>query len=108
MSRPGYTLDLVLTLKAQYPDAKFRLIAGTDIYHQKNKWHRYDEIARLAPPIYVERSGESPIPEQTLGPAMEVSSSILREALGRGEQVKGLTLESIFAYIESRGLYTNE
>ncbi len=105
LNRPGYTLDLMLALRERYPEADFRLLAGTDIYHQKDMWHRYDDVARLAPPIFVERVGELPIPEPTLGPAKKISSSSLRELLARGEKPSGQTLPSICSYIESHGLY---
>jgi len=107
LNRPGYTLDLVMALREQYPETDFRLLAGTDIYHQKDQWHRYDDVARLAPPIYIERVGEPPIPEPTLGPAKEISSSTLRQMLSRGERPTGLTLESICGYIETHALYRN-
>lgn len=107
LKRPGYTLNLVLALRDRYPEADFRLLAGTDIYHQKEQWHRYDDVARLAPPVYIERVGELPIPEPTLGPAKAISSSTLRQMLSRGERPTGLTLESVCSYIESHGLYRN-
>ncbi len=105
LNRPGYTLDLVRRLQREHPTLAFRLIAGTDIYHEREKWHRYDEVARLAPPIYVARQGEPPIPEPTLAPPPDISSSRIRGALRRGERPEGVTLESVLRYIEAHVLY---
>ena len=105
VNRPGYTIDLVNRLRADYPGDTFRLIAGTDIYHQKSAWHRYDEIAALAPPIYVERRGEAPIPEPTLAPPPNISSHELRDALQQGERPEDRMPGSVIDYILANGLY---
>jgi nicotinate-nucleotide adenylyltransferase len=105
LNRPGYTLDLVELLMARHPDTAFRLIAGTDIYHERNKWHRYDDVAELAPPIYVERRGQPPIPGPTLAAPPDIRSSRIREAIRRGERPSGLTLDRILDYIDAEGLY---
>jgi nicotinate-nucleotide adenylyltransferase len=105
LNRPGYTLDLIQLLQRDHPGVAFRLIAGSDIYHEKDKWHRYDEVAALAPPVFIERAGERPIPHPTLGPAVEVSSSELREALISGERTSHLIPRAVLAYIDTHGLY---
>jgi nicotinate-nucleotide adenylyltransferase len=105
LNRPGYTLDLVKLLRARHPEVTFRLIAGTDIYHERDKWHRYDEVVKLAPPIYVERKGEPPIPEPALKGPPDISSSDIRDALARGDHPDEVTPESVLDYIDAHGLY---
>ena len=105
LDRPGYTLDLVRKLMADHPDDTFRLIAGQDIYHQKHQWHHYDDIAVLAPPIYVARVGEPPIPEPTIPAPLDVSSSDVRDKIATGESLEGLLSPEVIAYIETHGLY---
>ncbi|MCP4196536.1 MAG: nicotinate-nicotinamide nucleotide adenylyltransferase, partial [Proteobacteria bacterium] len=83
--KPGYTLAMIERLITENPQADFRHLAGTDIYHEKDKWFHYDKIERLAPPIYVERKGVPPIPHTTLSGPMEVSSRELRRQLAQGE-----------------------
>jgi nicotinate-nucleotide adenylyltransferase len=105
LAEPGKTLDLVLGLQHEYPEHSFRLVAGADIYHQRHLWHRYDEVARLAPPIYVAREGVEPIDQPTLPAPPEVSSSRIREQLERrARPVEGVP-ETILDYIEEHGLY---
>jgi nicotinate-nucleotide adenylyltransferase len=102
---PGRTLDLVRFLDRVFPGTAFRLIAGSDIYHERQKWHRYDEVARLAPPIYVERAGEAPIPEPTLPAPPAVSSQQIRAALACGERPVELVPARLLDYIEVHRLY---
>lgn len=105
LEKPGHTLDLVRALRAAHPEHAWRVLAGADIYHERGKWHRYDEIARLAPPLYVARSGVPPIPEPTLDAPEAVSSSELRDALARGERPSLLVPEAVLDYIAAHGLY---
>ena len=107
LNRPGYTFDLVTRLGADYPQHAFRLIAGTDIYHQREAWHRYDEIAALAPPIYVEREGENPIPEPTLPAPPNISSHEIRAEIQRGVSPKDTLPDSVRRYISTHNLYRN-
>ena len=105
LPRPGYTLELVLALRDRHPDYQFRLLAGADIYFERHKWHRYDEIARLAPPIYVGRRGVPAIAEPTLDAPIEVSSSNLRDALARGERPLEKLTQGVIDYIDAYRLY---
>jgi nicotinic acid mononucleotide adenylyltransferase len=105
--RPGYTLALVKKLMADHPGHTFRLVAGQDIYHQRDKWHHYDEIAAIAPPIYVARVGEPPIPEPTVPAPPDVSSSELRKMIASRTPVDGLLPKTIVQYIEAHHLYVD-
>jgi len=105
LADPGKTLDLVVGLRREHPEHAYRLIAGTDVYHQRHLWHRYDDVARLAPPIYVARQGVDPIDEPTLPAPPDVSSSRIREQLGRRERPAGGVPIPILDYIEQHRLY---
>ena len=108
INRPGYTIDLVRRLMHDFPEHTFRLIAGTDIYHQKDLWHQYDEIARLAPPIYVRRIGEPPIPEPVLPAPPEISSHRLRDVLAAGGDPTEDMPERVIEYVHEHGLYLKD
>ena len=107
LENPGHTLDLVLALQAAYHAAVFRLVAGADIYHERDQWHRYDEIQKLAPPIYVERKGVKKLPssESVLAAPPRISSSDLRAAIARGERPTNELSGEVLEYIEAHGLY---
>jgi nicotinate-nucleotide adenylyltransferase len=105
LAEPGKTLDLILGLRQEHPEHGFRLIAGADIYHQRHLWHRYEEVARLAPPIYVARKGVESIDLPTLPAPPNISSSQIREQLDQRERPVGGVPEAILDYIEEHGLY---
>lgn len=105
LKNPGYTLELVLALRKRHPDHALRLVAGTDIYHDRKKWHRYDEIAHLAPPIYVERLGFPPVPLPTLKAPPKISSSRIRRAVEEGARSSPDVPQRVMDYIVEWGLY---
>lgn len=108
INRPGYTLDLVIRLIADFPTHRFYLIAGQDIYHQKENWHHYNEIALLAPPIYVARVGEPPIPEPLVEAPIDVSSSEIRQLLAEKQPLEDRIPAEIVEYINTHKLYTKD
>ncbi len=102
----GRTLDLLLHLQSQHPSVDFRFVLGTDQVAQRHRWHRFDEVMRLAPPIVVGRPGFAGA--EQLMPTIElpaVASTTLRAALRAGESVDGLVPKSVLAYIETHWLY---
>ena len=106
LEKPGYTLAMVQRLKKENAKTEFRLVAGTDIYHEKDAWYHFEEIEKLAPPIYVERKGVANIPDTTLTAPMEVSSSELRALLAQGQRPLDKLPEPVLEYILRNDLYT--
>jgi nicotinate-nucleotide adenylyltransferase len=97
------TLLTVQHLLATHPDCQLRLVIGADILQEKASWYRFDELARLAPPLVIGRSGyPSPASVPEL-PA--VSSSRIRELLLRGEDVSAWLPAPVLEYIRAEGLY---
>jgi nicotinate-nucleotide adenylyltransferase len=99
----GRTLDLLEALRARSPDAGLRLVVGTDILRQTDRWHRWDRISALAPPIVVGRSGYEGPGE---GPEMpEISSTDLRARLAAGTATDSLLPTRVARFIAAQGLY---
>lgn len=102
LARPvSRTLETIEVLRARHPDAGFRLVIGADILHESHKWHGWDRIVALAPPIVVGRGGLD-------GPGVDmpdVSSTTIRERLARGEPVDDLVPRGVARYIDEHGLY---
>jgi nicotinate-nucleotide adenylyltransferase len=102
------TLDLVEHLLASYPDIEPRLVVGTDILHEKDKWHRWDDLVAKAPLIVVGRGGfELPDGSVATGVTMpEVSATRIRELLAvRDPAASSLLPQTVMRYIERHGLY---
>jgi len=99
------TLDTLLALRDRHPDASFRLVVGADILAERPKWHRWDEIERLAPPIVVGRAGYAD-PAGSLAPEWPgISSTEVRARVARGDSAVPLVSRAVMDYIAREGLY---
>ncbi len=109
-ARPGFvssrTLDTVVALEAAFAGTAFRLVIGADILGETDKWYRWDELARRAPPIVIGRVGYD-APAGTLPSPLEValSSTEVRAHIARGDLPNGLLPRAVLGYIAERGLY---
>jgi nicotinate-nucleotide adenylyltransferase len=96
------TYTLLEALKTRYPDAALRLVIGADILRERDKWWRWADIEKLAPPIVVGRAG-FPGTDGIELPA--VSSTDIRARLAARQSVAGLVPRSVIQYLEMKGLY---
>lgn len=101
------TLDTIEALYARSGDVALRLVVGADILGETDKWHRWDEITRLAPPIVVGRPGYAdPEPEDDIAFEMPaISSTEVRKRLRAGKSAVPLVSRAVMEYIAGRGLY---
>lgn len=100
----SYTIDTVRELISQMPGERFRLIIGSDILQETERWKEYPELTRLAPPLIVPR-GE-PLPGgQDLFVFPPLSSTQIRESIRRGEDVSAAIQPQVLAYAMERDLY---
>ena len=97
------TLRLVTELAVRYPAHRLRLLIGADILAQTQQWQRFDEIVARAPLLVAERAGYATGASAPLLP--EVSSSAIRSALERGEDVSAWLPNSVQRYIAEHALY---
>lgn len=101
---PSLTLHTLEALQAREPSVQLRFVLGSDLLPETPKWHAFDRICELAPPIVVRRAGY-PTPDAA-GPSLpEVSSSQLREMLRKGLSTEGYLDREVAAYIAKHGLY---
>lgn len=117
----SYTVDTLRELTA--PDTRLFLLCGTDMILTLDSWKDPDEIFRLAYPVYIRREQDESLDDKLIekvtgyrdrygknvvrinAPAIEVSSSGVRERIARGEDVSGMVPPSVAKYIEEKGLY---
>ncbi len=103
------TLRTLEHLRGVYPHWSFRLLVGADVLADLHKWHRFDRIAEIAPPIVLGRAGvqANEAPEPLLP---RVSSTEIREAAARGrlDEVKEKIPERVRELIVSRGIYSRK
>jgi nicotinate-nucleotide adenylyltransferase len=109
---PSRTLHTLEALIARAPERSFRLVIGADILGETDKWHRWDDVVRLAPPIVVGRGRASAAPGRAPPGAIvsgvempDVSSTEVRVRLRRGESAVPLVPRSVMGYIAEHELY---
>jgi nicotinate-nucleotide adenylyltransferase len=116
---PSYTVDTLRQIKTSVPDAKLTFLVGADTARTVPSWHEPHELLGLAGLAVARRSGTQRRevldalgslggePEITFVemPAVEVSSSMVRELVARGEPVDELVGAAVAAYIAEHDLY---
>jgi nicotinate-nucleotide adenylyltransferase len=111
---PSYTVETILILSRQYPDAALILIVGSDAFVEMRSWKDLDRLVSLCRVAVVHRPdpetesaalAESswilPVP----GEGLSISSTMVRRLLKEGRGVQHLVPDPVAAHIESRGLY---
>lgn len=100
------TLRTVEHLAASHPEWSLRLLIGADVLQDAPKWHRFDRIAELAPPLVLGRAGVSePRAPPTFLP--QLSSTEVRDALAAGDEeaLRSRVPARVLEYIAANGLY---
>ena len=105
-AQPGFvssrTVELIEMLRAREPARQFHLVIGADILQETSKWHRWDDVCTLAPPIIVGRPGY-PWHGVTMA---DISATRVRELIAAGDPtVSSLVPHGVLRYIAEHGLY---
>jgi nicotinate-nucleotide adenylyltransferase len=106
---PSFTVDTMKMINEQYPDHQFFFIIGADMIEYLPKWHKIDELIELVQFVGVERpmySSQTDYPVLYVDvPALDVSSSMIRDRVKKGKTVRYLLPDSVIHYIEEKHLY---
>ena len=113
VSREGksYTVDTVRALKAAWPaDTEIIFLLGADCSGRLKRWKGIDELRQMVRFVILTRNGDSAAEaERELArvktPAIDLSSTLLRERLAAGGLVDEMTPPQVATYIAERGLY---
>ncbi len=123
ISRGGasFTADTLETLCGQYPEARWYLITGADMFLTMGTWWRFEDIAATAVLCAAPRDGVSMAELEAYAARLEaegavcalenipltpLSSTEIREKLRRGEAVDQLVPAAVAGYIAAKRLYT--
>jgi nicotinate-nucleotide adenylyltransferase len=115
---PSYSVDLLQML--QEPGRELFFLVGADILPELPRWHKPQEILRLARLVAINRP-ESPLPDiaaleaalpgagervdLVFIPGVAVSARLLRARVAAGQPIRYLTPPAVERYIQERGLY---
>lgn len=77
--KSAFSIEILEAIHHRHPDVEeFRLILGADNYWKINKWKQPNRVCELAKPLWVDRPGQSRIPEESLVCNVDTSSSEIR------------------------------
>ena len=123
----SYTVDTLEEMRGLYPDAVLDWIIGDDNIDALGAWRSIERIFELANFVVLRRTNLSRLPGQYAfrvtsaegrdkaggiifahNPAVEVSSSDVRQRVARGESVEHLVDDRVARYIRRNRLYQAE
>lgn len=117
LSAPGRrSVETVQALAEAHPAHRWRWIMGEDSFEDLPRWAEPELFTRLAPPVVQPRPGSATSRASEFrgapvvwlrGEEIDLSSSVVRDALARGERPDGLHPD-VLACIEERALYRQE
>jgi nicotinate-nucleotide adenylyltransferase len=109
---PSYTVETVRELIEEQPDTCFYLVVGADVASELDTWRDVGALAAMVRLVIVDRGGidrgtdpDGWQVERLRIPALDVSSSELRDRLAAGRSVDFLIPEPAILCIERLGLY---
>jgi nicotinate-nucleotide adenylyltransferase len=109
---PSYMVDTVRELTALSPGTAYYLVVGADVASELDTWHESEALARLVTLVVVDRGGvkRGADPpgwevERLRIPALDVSSSELRDRLAAGRSIDFLVPAPAILCIDRLGLY---
>lgn len=122
LPKPSYTTFTLQALKEKYPHYDFSLIMGEDNLRTLHKWKNYEYILqnyRIIVYPRVETIQEAAKSEKTTdngilqlpnvslvdAPIMKISSSLIRNMIAEGKDIRYLLSEPVFTYLDEMNFY---
>ena len=120
----SYTYDTLTELSR--PDTRLFFMCGTDMVLSFDKWYRFEDILKLCYPVYVRRENDPIMTQRIVAKIseyyekygvmfrriitepIEVSSTLVRKRVERGEDISSLVPASVAEYIDLNRLYSAE
>jgi nicotinate-nucleotide adenylyltransferase len=114
----SYTADTLAELATAYPRADLHLVVGSDLMGELHTWDRVEEVVKAATLVVVNRPGSEWTKEDHPGlpmrvlevriPALEISSTDLRQRAANGRPLDFLVPDTAIRWIRQRGLYATD
>ncbi|MBO0713518.1 MAG: nicotinate-nucleotide adenylyltransferase [Acidimicrobiales bacterium] len=114
----SYTADTLAELSTTYPGTELHLVVGSDLMRELHTWERVEEVVKRATLLVVNRPGAEWAKEDHPGlpmrvlevriPALEISSTDLRQRAANGRPLDFLVPDTAIRWIRQRGLYATD
>ena len=112
LPHPSYTINTLTYLEEKFPEEEFALIMGTDNLETLDKWKNFEEILKRYKIYTYPRPGSDGGKFKdhknvtiTKAPLMEISSTMIREAIKNKKDIRFLLPEAVQIYIKEMHYY---
>lgn len=114
LPQPNYTINTLTYLQEKHPKHEFSLIMGEDNLKSFHKWKNYERILDHHNIYVYPRISEGTVETQFTGhkkinkieaPIMEISSTMIRNAIKAGKNVKPLLPQNVWEYLDEMNFY---
>ena len=114
LPQPNYTINTLVYISEKFPHHKFSLIMGEDNLKSLHKWKNYEVILEDYD-IYVYPRVSNGVVENQFkdhkkihrveAPIVQISSTMIRNAINEGKNCKPLLSEKVWKYIDEMNFY---
>lgn len=98
------TLETLQILVKEHPSAAFRLLVGADVLPTTDRWYRWEDVVKIAPPLVVGREGY-PAPKHCPISIPNINSTEIRSRLAGSDDLSGLVPKAVLELVRSQDLY---
>ncbi len=111
---PSFTADTLREFAGQNPGVELMFLIGQDQYARLPTWYQVETVTALATLVVVPRAGEAVVTPPGLPahrlqvlalPDLPLSSTAVRDAVARGEDISPMVGAEVASYIASHRLY---
>ncbi|SNR14128.1 nicotinate (nicotinamide) nucleotide adenylyltransferase [Tenacibaculum jejuense] len=114
LPQPNYTVHTLAHISDKYPDNNFSLIMGEDNLKSLHKWKNYEVILQDHNVYVYPRISEGKVETQfdnhpkihrVNAPIVEISSTMIRNAIKENKNIKPLLTAEVWQYIDEMNFY---
>lgn len=114
LPQPNYTVNTLAYLTEKYPEKEFSLIMGEDNLKSFHKWKNYQVILdhhdiyvypRISDGTVETQFDNHPKIHHVEAPIMEISSTLIRNSIKAGKNIKPLLPEHVWSYLDEMNFY---
>ena len=112
LPKPSYTVDTLAYLSERHPGHRFCLIVGSDNLVHFHKWKNYQALLDQHELYVYPRPGVDPNDfkkhyafHTVHAPHIEISSSMIRQAIGEGKNMRYFLPPNVYQYINEMHFY---
>jgi len=112
MPLPSYTIDTLILLEKKFPDKNFHILMGSDNILHIKRWKNAAAIINNYSKLVYPRTGY-PVDKNTLppktkltnAPVIDISSTMLRNWISKGHNIRAFLPSGVYEYIITNRLY---